>query len=98
MSEQISFGTDGWRGVIADDYTFENVRRVAHAIANYVHQYEDPSKGILVAYDTRFGSRRFAEITAEAIAAAASACDWRARSLPRPRSATWSGNWARPAE
>ncbi|HVJ05932.1 MAG TPA: phosphoglucomutase/phosphomannomutase family protein [Candidatus Saccharimonadales bacterium] len=69
MTQQIKFGTDGWRGVIADDYTFENVRRVADAIANYVHQYEDPSKGILVAYDTRFGSRRFAEITAEAIAA-----------------------------
>ena len=69
MSQQIKFGTDGWRGVIADDYTFENVRRVAHAIANYVHQNEDPAKGILVAYDTRFGSRRFAEITAEAIAA-----------------------------
>ncbi len=68
MTQQIKFGTDGWRGVIADDYTFENVRRVAHAIANYVHQYEDPSRGILVAYDTRFGSRRFAEITAEAIA------------------------------
>jgi phosphomannomutase len=66
--QQIKFGTDGWRGVIADDYTYENVRRVAHAIANYVHQYEDPSKGILVAYDTRFGSRRFGEITAEAIA------------------------------
>jgi len=69
MSQQIKFGTDGWRGVIADDYTFENVRRVAHAIANYVHQNEDPSRGILIAYDTRFGSRRFAEITAEAIAA-----------------------------
>jgi phosphomannomutase len=68
MPQQIKFGTDGWRGVIADDYTFENVRRVAHAIANYVHQNEDLSKGILIAYDTRFGSRRFAEITAEAIA------------------------------
>lgn len=68
MSQQIRFGTDGWRGVIADDFTFENVRRVAHAIANYIHRYEEPSKGVLVAYDTRFGSRRFAEITAEAIA------------------------------
>ncbi len=68
MPQPISFGTDGWRAVIADDYTFENVRRVAHAIANYVHQYEDPSRGILVAWDTRFGSRRFAEITAEAMA------------------------------
>jgi len=68
MPQRISFGTDGWRGVVADDYTFENVRRVAHAIANYVHQYEDPSRGILVAWDTRFGSRRFAEIAAEAMA------------------------------
>ena len=68
LPQQIKFGTDGWRGVIADDYTFENVRRVAHAIASYVHRYEEPSRGILVAYDTRFGSRRFAEIAAEAIA------------------------------
>ena len=68
MSQRIQFGTDGWRGVIADDFTFENVRRVAHAIANYIHQYEQPSKGVLVAYDTRFGSRRFAEIASEAIA------------------------------
>ncbi len=45
MSQQIKFGTDGWRGVIADDYTFENVRRVAHAIASYIHQYEEPSQG-----------------------------------------------------
>lgn len=69
MSQPIKFGTDGWRGVIADDFTFENVRRVAHAVANYVHQNEEPSRGILVAYDTRFASRRFAEIMAEAIAA-----------------------------
>ncbi len=69
MSQKISFGTDGWRGIIADDYTFENVRRVAHAIACYVHRHEDPARGVLVAYDTRYGSRRFAEITAEAIAA-----------------------------
>jgi len=69
MASQIKFGTDGWRGVIADDFTFENVRRVSNAIAAYVHQYEDPKKGILIAYDTRFGSRRFAEISAEVIAA-----------------------------
>jgi phosphomannomutase len=69
MAEPIKFGTDGWRGVIADDCTYENVRRIAHAIARYVHQYEAPSRGVLVAYDTRFGSRRFAGIAAEAIAA-----------------------------
>jgi phosphomannomutase len=69
MPEPIKFGTDGWRGVIADDFTYANGRRVAHAIARYVHQYEDPSRGVLVAYDTRFASDRFAAVAAEAIAA-----------------------------
>ncbi len=68
MLSPIKFGTDGWRAIIADDYTYENVRRVAAAIACYVHQHEDPSKGLLLAYDTRFGSRRFAEVTAEVLA------------------------------
>jgi phosphomannomutase len=70
MGQEIKFGTDGWRGVIADDYTFENVRRVAGAIAAYVLQDEKPEQGIVVGYDTRFGSRRFAEATAEVIAGA----------------------------
>jgi phosphomannomutase len=70
MSHEIKFGTDGWRGVIADDYTFENVRRVAGAIASYVLKKEDPRRGIVIGYDTRFGSRRFAEATAEVIALA----------------------------
>ena len=68
--DEIKFGTDGWRGVIADDYTFENVRRVAGAIAAYVLKKEDPKKGIVIGYDTRFGSRRFAQATAEVIARA----------------------------
>jgi phosphomannomutase len=66
--DDIKFGTDGWRGIIADDYTFENVRRVAGAIAAYVLKKEEPKKGIVIGYDTRFGSRRFAEATAEVIA------------------------------
>jgi phosphomannomutase len=65
---QIKFGTDGWRGVIADDYTFENVRRVAGAIAAYVLKYEDARHGVAVGYDTRFGSPRFARLVAEVIA------------------------------
>src|SRR6516164_10212636 len=65
---KIKFGTDGWRGVIADDYTFDNVRRVAGAIAAYVLKDENPAHGIVVGYDTRFGSRRFAEAAAEVIA------------------------------
>lgn len=70
MPTDIKFGTDGWRGVIADDYTYENVRRVAAAIASYVIKNEDPKKGIVIGYDTRFGSRSFAQAAAEIIAAA----------------------------
>src|ERR1700757_4228153 len=70
MTSEIKFGTDGWRGVIADDYTFENVRRVAGAIAAYVLKHEDPKRGLVIGYDTRFGSRRFAQATAEVLAAA----------------------------
>src|SRR6202171_5912937 len=67
---QIKFGTDGWRGLIADDFTFENVRRVAGAIASYVLKHEDPSRGVVVGYDTRFLSDRAARAVAEVIAAA----------------------------
>src|SRR5713226_7732519 len=66
----IRFGTDGWRAVIADDFTFENVRRVAGAIASYVLKHEDPSRGLVVGYDTRFGSPRFARAAAEVLAQA----------------------------
>ena len=45
MAQEIKFGTDGWRGIIADDFTFDNVRRVAGAIASYVLKYEDACAG-----------------------------------------------------
>ncbi len=66
---RIAFGTDGWRGVIAEDFTNENLRKVVHAIARYVVRAEKPGAGILVGYDTRFGSERFARVAAEAVAA-----------------------------
>jgi alpha-D-glucose phosphate-specific phosphoglucomutase len=65
---QIKFGTDGWRGIIADDFTFANVRIAAEAIAAYVHAKEDPAKGICIGYDTRFGSKAFARTCAEVVA------------------------------
>jgi phosphomannomutase len=68
MAADIKFGTDGWRGVIAEDYTFENVRRVAGAIAAYILKNEDPGRGVVIGYDTRFGSRGFAQASAEVIA------------------------------
>jgi len=67
---EIKFGTDGWRGFIADDFTFENVRRVSGAIAAYVLKHENGAKGVVVGYDTRFLSRRFAEAASEVLAAA----------------------------
>jgi phosphomannomutase len=66
----IKFGTDGWRGVIADDFTFANVRIAAAAIANYVLAYENYEKGICIGYDTRFGSPAFARAVAEVAASA----------------------------
>jgi phosphomannomutase len=66
---QIKFGTDGWRGVIADDFTFANVRIAAEAVAAYVHAKEDPAKGLCIGYDTRFGSKAFARACAELVAA-----------------------------
>src|SRR5579862_7252372 len=70
MAQEIKFGTDGWRGIIADDFTFENVRRVASAIASYVLKNENAQSGVIVGYDARFASPRAAQIVAEVIAAA----------------------------
>ena len=70
MSE-IRFGTDGWRGVIADDFTFANVRLVARAIARRVlaEAGRQPASHLLVGHDTRFLSREFAQAAAEGMAA-----------------------------
>lgn len=67
----IKFGTDGWRGIIAEDYTRENVRKVAHAYARYTIRGGEPQRGVVVGYDTRFGSEHFARTVAEELSAAA---------------------------
>jgi phosphomannomutase len=67
--DQIKFGTDGWRGVIAEDFTFANARIVAHAIARYVVRGEDARKGVLVGYDHRYGADRIAATVADVISA-----------------------------
>jgi len=69
MTTPIKFGTDGWRGIIADDFTFDNVRRVGNAMAHYVRQHEDATKGLVVGYDTRFASKQAAEVISEVLAA-----------------------------
>ena len=65
----IRFGTSGWRGIIADDFTIANVRRVAGAIARTLQANGSARKGVFVGFDTRFLSDRFAREAAEVIAA-----------------------------
>ncbi len=69
MASPIKFGTDGWRAPIAEDYTFANVRIVAQAVAEFLKAEKLAERGLLVGYDTRFGSERFAAACAEVLAA-----------------------------
>lgn len=68
---EIRFGTDGWRSIIAEDYTFENVRAVARALARHLlkNQPEKARAGVAIGYDTRFLSQEFARAAADEIAA-----------------------------
>jgi phosphomannomutase len=63
----IQFGTDGWRAVIAETYTFDNVRLASQACAAYFKQSGLAERGIVVGFDTRFGSDRFARAVAEVL-------------------------------
>ena len=69
MAYKISFGTDGWRGVIAEDYTFDNVRRAAQGFASYLVEKGNGGKWIVVSHDKRFHSENFAAAAAEVLAA-----------------------------
>jgi phosphomannomutase len=66
---QIVFGTDGWRARIADEFTFEAVRRCADGVARYVVGKGEQSKGVVIAYDRRFASEHFAMAAAEVLVA-----------------------------
>ena len=68
MAFKIKFGTDGWRGVIAEDYTFDNVRRAAQGYASYMLEKGNAGKWVIVGYDKRFGSENFAAAVAEVLA------------------------------
>src|SRR5258708_15691361 len=80
----IKFGTDGWRGIIADDFTFENVRRVAGGIAAYVLRHEAAARGLVIGYDTRFLSQQAARVAAEIIATAGIPVQITSDSTPTP--------------
>lgn len=62
---QVKFGTDGWRAIIAREYTYDNLKLAALASARWFLQQPESSKGVCIGYDTRFMSRQFAEYTAE---------------------------------
>lgn len=64
----IRFGTDGWRGVIDEDFTEANVRLVARAVAEYLHHAKPEGHGVLVGYDNRHKSEDFARAAAEVLA------------------------------
>ena len=65
----IHFGTDGWRGRIADDFTFDNVRRCAQGFAHYLAVHDKANSDVVVGHDRRFASRDFAIAAAEVMAA-----------------------------
>jgi phosphomannomutase len=65
----IKFGTDGWRGIIAEDFTFANARVAGRAVARYVVRCEDARKGVIIGYDHRFTSDSIAAAAAEVISA-----------------------------
>src|SRR6266446_5817018 len=67
--QAILFGTDGWRAVMAEEFTFANARIVAHAIARYVVRGEDARRGVLIGYDHRFASDTVAATVADTISA-----------------------------
>jgi phosphomannomutase len=68
MTVPIKFGTDGWRAIIADTYTFANVRRCAAGLATYLTHRNQHQQGLVIGYDTRFASADFALAAAEVVA------------------------------
>jgi alpha-D-glucose phosphate-specific phosphoglucomutase len=68
VTNPIKFGTDGWRGIIAEDFTFDNVRICAQAIAEYLKRDKLDKPSLVIGYDTRFASEDFAAAAAEVLA------------------------------
>ncbi len=68
MAFKIKFGTDGWRGVIAEDYTFDNVRRATQGFASYLLEKDYAGRSVVVGHDKRFHSENFAAAVSEVLA------------------------------
>ena len=80
----VKFGTDGWRGIIADDFTYENVRVAARAIALYVLKNENAAAGVCIGWDTRFASQAFAKVVAEVLSQAGIPVQLSSKITPTP--------------
>lgn len=80
----IQFGTDGWRGLIDEDFTEDNVRKVVHAISRYAVRAGNPGAGVVIGYDTRLRSEDFARVAAETVAATGTPVWLAAHACPTP--------------
>src|SRR5205814_4530449 len=68
MTTQIQFGTSGWRAVMAEEFTFTNVRRAVHGIARYVKSQPPDAPRVIIGRDPRFLGETFCSIAAEILA------------------------------
>ena len=80
----IKFGTSGWRGIIAEDFTFANARLVCQAVADYLAEKGLAAQGVVIGYDTRFLSETFAAAAAEVMAGNGITCYFTDRDTPTP--------------
>jgi phosphoglucomutase len=81
---EIKFGTSGWRGILAEDFTFANARLVCQGIADYLKQEGIAGQGLVIGYDTRFRSEAFAAAAVEVMAANGITCHFTTRDCPTP--------------
>lgn len=84
MIKPIVFGTDGWRAIIGDEYTFDNVRRCAYGVAELIKRKGQGDRGIVVGYDLRFESEDFASAAAGTLSGAGVRVILCTRSEPTP--------------
>jgi len=82
---QIKFGTSGWRGILAEDFTLENVRIVTQAIADFLHADKSADKGVVIGHDSRFMGDKFAR-------------EFYISGAPTPRNRAWYGNKGYPGQ
>ena len=81
---EIKFGTSGWRGIIAKEFTFANARLVCQGIAEYLQHEKMTSRGVVIGYDTRFMSEDFAAMAAEVMAGNGISSFLGRRNIPTP--------------